>query len=78
MYATDRAVFRLGSESLEVVEIAPGVDLEQDVLGRIGLPVQVPALPRLMDPRLFRPGPMGVRDELRERPSPRQRRRPTP
>jgi propionate CoA-transferase len=78
MYVTDRAVFRLGAAGIEVVEIAPGVDLERDVLGRIGFPVRVPAPPRPMDGRLFRPEPMGIRDEFRGRRSPRQRRRPAP
>ena len=52
---TDRAVFRLGSEGIEVVEVAPGVDLERDVLGRIGFPVRVPAPPRPMDPAAVPP-----------------------
>jgi propionate CoA-transferase len=71
-------VFRLGADGIEVVEVAPGVDLEQDVLARIGFPVRVPAPPRPMDPRLFRPEPMGILAEFRQRPSPRQRRRPEP
>jgi propionate CoA-transferase len=75
MYVTDRAVFRLGPDGIEVVEIAPGVDLATDVLARIGFPVRVPRSPRLMDPRLFRPAPMGILAEFRERPSPRQKRR---
>jgi propionate CoA-transferase len=71
-------VFRLGPDGIEVVEIAPGVDLAIDVLGRIGFPVRVPRPPRLMDARLFRAAPMGIADEFRQRPSPRQRRRPEP
>jgi propionate CoA-transferase len=78
MYVTDRAVFRLGSGGIEAVELAPGVDLEKDVLARIGFPVRVPAPPRPMDPRLFRPDPMGVLAEFRGRPALRQRRRPEP
>jgi propionate CoA-transferase len=76
MYVTDRAVFQLGPDGIEVVEIAPGVDLAADVLGRIGFPVRVPCPPRPMDPRLFRPEPMGILPEFRGRPSPHQRRRP--
>ena len=73
---TDRAVFRLGTSGIEIVEVAPGVDLEKDVLARIGFPVHVPSPPRPMDPRLFRPEPMAILAEFRRRPSPRQRRRP--
>jgi propionate CoA-transferase len=78
LYVTDRAVFRLGPEGIELIELATGVDLERDVLGRIGFPVRVPAPLRPMDPRLFRPEPMGILAEFRTRPSPRQRRRPEP
>jgi propionate CoA-transferase len=75
LYVTDRAVFRLTREGLALVELAPGVDLERDVRARIGFPIVVPAPPRPMDPRLFRPGPMGLLPEFRARPSPRARRR---
>jgi propionate CoA-transferase len=78
MYITDRAVFRLGPSGIDVVEVAPGVDLEKDIRARVGFPLRVPAAPRPMDPRLFRPEPMGIRVEFRGRPSPRQRRRPEP
>jgi propionate CoA-transferase len=78
LYVTDRAVFRLGPAGIELVEIAPGIDLERDVLGRIDFPVQMPQPPRLMDARLFRAEPMGIAAEFRQQRSPRQRRRPEP
>jgi propionate CoA-transferase len=60
-YVTERAVFRRnGQGRLELIEIAPGVDLERDVLAQMQFkPAIAPNLKR-MDPRIFLPQPMGL------------------
>jgi propionate CoA-transferase len=64
-YLTERAVFRLTDAGLLLTEIAPGVDLDRDVLAHMDfVPAIAPDL-REMDPRIFRDEPMGLsRDSL--------------
>ncbi len=59
-YITERAVFELLDGQLVLIEIAPGIDLQQDVLGVIGAPVAVSPHLRTMDARIFRDGPMNT------------------
>jgi propionate CoA-transferase len=59
-FVCERAVLRLEREGLVLTEIAPGVDLERDVLARMELRPHVAPGLKPMDPRLFREGPMGL------------------
>jgi propionate CoA-transferase len=43
-----------------VTEIAPGIDLERDVLGQAEFPLQVSPDVRLMEERLFLPEPISL------------------
>ncbi|MDD9718285.1 acyl CoA:acetate/3-ketoacid CoA transferase [Dinoroseobacter sp. PD6] len=64
LYVTERAVFRLRPEGVELVEIAPGIDLERDVLAHMAFaPEMAPEIAE-MDARLFAEGPMGLRVDL--------------
>lgn len=67
MYITDRAVFRLTAEGIELVEIAPGIDLEHDLRDRVGFPIRVSDRLKPMDVRLFRDQPMNLLPEFRAR-----------
>lgn len=53
LFVTERAVFHLRPEGLELTEIAPGVDLERDVLAQMDFRPLVRDV-RLMDAGLFR------------------------
>jgi propionate CoA-transferase len=64
LYVTERCVFRLVQGGLELTEIAPGIDLERDVLAHMDFrPAISPAL-RLMDTALFGDAQMGLRERL--------------
>lgn len=59
-YVTERCVLKLLDGVLTVVEVAPGINLERDVLARSGTPLKVANGVRTMDTRLFRPEPIGL------------------
>ncbi|HEX6569884.1 MAG TPA: CoA-transferase, partial [Acidimicrobiales bacterium] len=59
-YVTERCVVELREAGPTVVEIAPGVDLEADVLAKAAFPLEVAGDLRPMDSRLFDPAPMGL------------------
>ncbi|MCK9390160.1 MAG: malonate decarboxylase subunit alpha [Syntrophales bacterium] len=64
LYVTERCVFRLTTEGLELIEIAPGVDLEKDVLSLMDFRPLIKGDPCLMNARIFRPEPMNLKDDL--------------
>jgi len=64
LYVTERCVFALTPDGLELIEIAPGVDVEQDILRHLAFEPIVRSVPKLMDPRIFATGVMGLKDEL--------------
>jgi propionate CoA-transferase len=64
LYVTERCVFALTDAGLELVEIAPGADLERDILGRMGFRPRIAEPLRQMDARLFAAAPMGLKDDL--------------
>jgi len=68
LFITERAVFIPDEGGLTLIEIAPGINLEADVLAKIGFDIKVADTFRLMDPRLFLPSKMGLIDDIRKKP----------
>jgi propionate CoA-transferase len=68
-YVTERAVFQLENGGVTLTEIAPGARLEEDVLAQLGFRARISPELREMDPRIFRPGPMGIGRNFAETPA---------
>jgi propionate CoA-transferase len=69
VYVTERAVFEAVDGVLTLVEIAPGADLERDVLAQMDFRPRIAARLKRMDPRLFVDLPMGLKEDLHARPA---------
>jgi propionate CoA-transferase len=68
LYVTERAVFELRPEGVTLTEIAPGVDLENDVLSQMDFRPLIDPGVKLMDARLFsQDTPMGIKNEILSR-----------
>ena len=68
LYITERCVFKLTAEGLELTEIAPGIDLQKDILERMDFRPIINGEPKLMDARIFLDAPMAIRSGMLERP----------
>lgn len=63
LYVTERCVFELTREGLVLTEVAPGIDVERDILANMAFRPVIGEL-REMDGRIFRPEPMDLCREL--------------
>lgn len=59
LYITERAVFKLTPEGVELIEIAPGIDLQKDVLDQMEFKPIVKDV-KTMDQRIFQDALMGL------------------
>jgi len=64
LFITERCVFRLDKEGLVLTEIAPGVDLQRDVIEQMGFTPRIDDQLRLMDSRIFQLPPMGLKENV--------------
>ena len=65
-YVTERCVFRRARDGMELVEIAPGIDIERDILAQMGF-TRSRATSKTMDPRIFRTSRCSSRKRARAR-----------
>jgi propionate CoA-transferase len=63
LYVTERCVLELTHQGLELIEVAPGVDIERDILPHMAFEPVIRA-PQAMDARIFASQPMGLRDQM--------------
>ncbi len=63
LYVTERCVLALTADGLELAEVAPGVEIERDILPHMAFRPII-RNPLTMDERIFRPEPMGLKDTL--------------
>jgi len=68
LFVTERAVFRVGPDGLELTEIAPGLDAERDVIAHMGFRPAVARDLKVMDKRIFSAGPMGLAPDIHAKP----------
>ena len=65
LYITERAVFELRQEGVYLTEIAPGIDLHDDILQKMGfVPKMPPGGIKTMDARIFADVPMGLKQTI--------------
>ncbi len=64
MFITERCVFSLTQNGMELIEIAPGVDLEKDILSQMDFKPIIRQDLQIMDKRIFDPDPMGLKDDM--------------
>lgn len=64
LYVTERAVFELTPNELILTEVAPGIDLEKDVLAQMDFKPAISPNLKLMDERIFQDKCMGIKEEI--------------
>ncbi len=62
IYITERCVFELTAKGMELKEVAPGIDLQKDILEQMDFQPIIHGEPELMDYRILQDSPMGLAD----------------
>ena len=62
LYCTERAVFKLVEEGIELIELAPGINLEKDVLSMMDFKPKISATLKIMDKKIYAGGLLGLKN----------------
>lgn len=62
LYITERCVFELRKDGLYLIEVAPGIDIQTQIIAKMGFTPKLDSNLRLMDSRLFREENMGLKN----------------
>jgi propionate CoA-transferase len=65
IFVTERAVFQVADGGLELIEVAPGIDIERDIMAHMPYRPSCASTLKLMDRRLFSPDPMNLVEDFR-------------
>jgi len=64
-YVTERCVFRLQAQGLQLIEVAPGIDVERDILAHMAFRPLIGDV-AVMDARIYKPKSMGLAAVLQD------------
>jgi propionate CoA-transferase len=60
LYITERCVFELTPNGMMLTEVAPGIDVDRDILAHMDFVPQISPTLKKMSPKIFQPAPMGL------------------
>lgn len=60
LYITERAVFELREEGITLIEVAPGIDIQTQILDQMEFKPFIAEKIKFMDARIFRDEVMGI------------------
>ena len=66
LYVTERAVFRLTKDGITLEEVAPGIDVDKDIVRKMSFEPVIRASVMEMDERIFNETIMDIRNEIKQ------------
>ena len=67
LYVTERAVFQLVDGGVELIEYAPGIDVEKDIINQMGFMPKISSNLKEMPRELFLPGKIGIKEYIHQK-----------